>query len=163
MAESARDWLGAGPRILGVPVGIVLLGAVLMAVLPGFAEMGFLPSPLSRIAGGLLMAAGLALYLATMPFLRRAVRGGRLVTSGPFRLCRHPLYAAWLLGALPGLAFLLRSWIALGGWLLGFVLFAAFIRSEERPLERRFGDAYRTYRRRTGALLPRLFRGGDGL
>jgi protein-S-isoprenylcysteine O-methyltransferase Ste14 len=154
MADCSKQWLGAGPRILGGPLLIVLAAGVLRAALPDFAETAFLPPMAGWIVGGLLAAAGLLLYLASMPYLRRAVRGGRLVTDGPFRLCRHPLYASWLLGMMPGAALLLRSWIALGGWLVGFVLFAAFIRMEERRLRQRFGEAYDAYSAATRALLP---------
>lgn len=79
-----------------------------------------------------------------------------LVTVGPYRWIRHPLYTT-------GLTLLLAvGLIAANAALLLFVVLAAIlIRSvviprEEAALERRFGEEYRQYVRRTGCLLPRL-------
>ncbi len=82
-----------------------------------------------------------------------------LVTGGPYRRVRHPLYAT-------AVALFLGFGLALGSW---FVLLAAgvavvllrlvVIPREEQALLARFGNAYRDYMGSTGRLLPRL--GGD--
>jgi protein-S-isoprenylcysteine O-methyltransferase Ste14 len=68
-----------------------------------------------------------------------------LVTSGPFRFTRNPIYLALTL-AYAGLALRLRSWLSL---LLLAPLLAVVqhgvIAREERYLERKFGDLYRAY------------------
>ena len=72
----------------------------------------------------------------------------RLVSSGIYKLCRHPQYVGWsslLLGA--GIAG--RSSLSL---LLTAVLIAAFfvlVPHEERLLIAQLGSAYREYRERT--------------
>lgn len=77
-----------------------------------------------------------------------------LVTHGPYRFVRHPLYT---LGAL---AFAGIS-VAAGCWLIavlavpGLSLLAARTKQEEAALVERFGDEYRAYARRTGRFLPR--------
>ena len=77
--------------------------------------------------------------------LPRPRNEGTLVTGGPFRVVRHPIY----LGALMCLAgaSLFRSWtgLALTGVLA--VLWGAKARVEERFLSARFPD-YERYRRR---------------
>jgi protein-S-isoprenylcysteine O-methyltransferase Ste14 len=76
-----------------------------------------------------------------------------LVTSGPFRRTRNPLYLSMAL-CYAGTALLLNRITAL--FLLPFAVRAverSAVEREERYLECRFGDAYREYRTR----VPRWF------
>ncbi len=78
----------------------------------------------------------------------------RLVTEGPYRYVRHPLYTALFIGYL-GTLLALQSW-TLTAW---FPVFAAsyllFAKEEEDVMERGFGEAYRAYCRQTGMFLPK--------
>jgi protein-S-isoprenylcysteine O-methyltransferase Ste14 len=78
-----------------------------------------------------------------------------LVTSGPYRLVRHPIYSGILLAGL-GTAVAL-SW----KWLFPIVLFGVyFIYSatvEERYLTEEFPIAYPLYRQSTKMLVPFIF------
>lgn len=77
----------------------------------------------------------------------------RLVTSGPYRYVRHPLYTALFVGYL-GTLLALQSW-TLAAWFPAFVAsYMLFALDEERLMERGFGDAYRVYRSQTGMFLP---------
>ena len=78
-----------------------------------------------------------------------------LVTNGPYRWVRHPLYTlAALLGIASSLAAANWFFIVAGG--LVFLLLAIRTRKEEENLLARFGDDYRTYMQRTGRFVPRL-------
>ncbi len=81
------------------------------------------------------------------------IRSNRLVTSGPYRVCRNPLYAVLMFFLFPGLALLLNSWIILTTSLVGYLVFRKFIHEEEELLERLFGEDYRHYR----DITPRCF------
>jgi protein-S-isoprenylcysteine O-methyltransferase Ste14 len=78
-----------------------------------------------------------------------------LVTSGPYRLVRHPIYSG-ILSAGVGTAIAL-NWL----WIVPVVLAGAyFIYSasvEERYLTEQFPDAYPVYRRSTKMLVPFIF------
>lgn len=78
-----------------------------------------------------------------------------LVTSGPYRLVRHPIYSG-ILTALLGTAVAL-SW----AWLIGFGLAGVyFIYSatvEERYMTQEFPSAYPLYKRSTKMLVPFVF------
>jgi len=80
--------------------------------------------------------------------------GVELVTSGPYRYVRHPIYSGILLGFVgTGLATNLY-------WFIGFVVIGAyFIYSatvEERLMKTSFPKAYPEYRARTRMLIPFL-------
>jgi protein-S-isoprenylcysteine O-methyltransferase Ste14 len=80
-----------------------------------------------------------------------------LVTSGPYRWVRHPLYASALL-MLTSLSLVASNGFLLLYSLVGLVVFrTVVIPVEEQQLVRAFGDAYRDYQGRSGALFPRLF------
>ncbi len=83
-------------------------------------------------------------------------RPGRLLTDGPYGLCRHPMYLAGLmiLFAEPRMTLehLLFSLFAAAYFLLGSVF-------EEQRLVQAFGQAYLQYRRRTARIFPLSFPG----
>jgi protein-S-isoprenylcysteine O-methyltransferase Ste14 len=79
--------------------------------------------------------------------------GHELIQSGPYARIRHPIYTGVLLA-------LLGSGLA-AGELRGFVAFViAFfglflkLRTEERVMQREFGERYTAYRARSWALIP---------
>ncbi len=78
----------------------------------------------------------------------------RLVTTGPYRFLRHPLYLVGFI-AFTGFALLAANWfMALCAVLLVLIFRWVIIPREEAALVEKFGDGYVHYRQRTGALLP---------
>lgn len=80
-----------------------------------------------------------------------------LVTTGPYRWVRHPLYTMGLL-AYTGFALISENAFIAVLAVLGFIFLNIRSHQEEANLVARFGDAYRDYMRRTGKYLPRLVR-----
>ena len=148
---------GIGPRFglpcVGYGVAAVLLTRGFPSVF-GFPDSAHVTS---SILGLLLVAAGSVAYLITLGWFLAARRNGALVTTGTFRIVRHPLYATWLWLIFPGIALLCRSWLALGVVPVGYATFRAFIKYEEDELERRFGREYETYQWRVNQIVPRIF------
>jgi protein-S-isoprenylcysteine O-methyltransferase Ste14 len=80
----------------------------------------------------------------------------QLITDGPYRFVRHPLYTVGFATFL-GIGLMATMW-----WLLvGLVILTGVIAwrtgREEENLLREFGEEYRTYMKRTGRYLPKLF------
>ncbi len=71
-----------------------------------------------------------------------------LVTTGPYRFSRNPLYLALTLAYLGAGAAVNSAWPVLLLPALLFVMQWGVIAREERYLERRFGNAYRRYQAR---------------
>jgi len=126
-----------------------------------------------RVAGLLLLAGGTAFNIWGRRHLKhnwadhvRIYDNQSLVTDGPYRIVRHPLYASliWMIyGA--SLAYL-SPLAALENALVFYPMMLYRARLEEAALAGTFGDAYRRYSQQTGRFLPRLFkratRRGDG-
>jgi len=79
-----------------------------------------------------------------------------LSTTGPYKVCRNPIYLA---NIIIGVGFILFAHL---WWLLPFFLLYAFIRyssvvkKEEKALEKRFGREYLEYKNRVRRWLPNL-------
>ena len=81
-------------------------------------------------------------------------KNARLVTSGPYSLCRHPLYFSNLLGAL-GLGFTTETVTIPLIITCAFALYYTFlITKEEDKLKKRFGSAYADYRMKVRRFFP---------
>jgi len=78
-----------------------------------------------------------------------------LVTSGPYRWVRHPLYTVGS-SFIVSFGIVADNWFIAGLGVLAFVLMAVRTPAEEANLIAKFGDEYRIYMERTGRFLPRL-------
>ena len=79
----------------------------------------------------------------------------RLVTVGPYRYCRNPMYLGQLI-FLAGLAFALDSWIAAAVFAFHALWFHRRVRDDEARLGALFGDSYREYLARVKRWIPGL-------
>ena len=79
-----------------------------------------------------------------------------LVTSGPYRWVRHPLYTVSLILIL-SIGIMAASWFILALTGIAVVLVRSLvIPREESELLAKFGDDYKKYQARTGRIVPRL-------
>jgi protein-S-isoprenylcysteine O-methyltransferase Ste14 len=139
---------------------IVLIAFVLLRVV----KTGSLSvhDPVLQVAGLILFASGLALAVLArvrlgrnwgMPMTRKDEP--ELVTAGPYRYVRHPIYTGILL------AMLGTSLATTLYWLIAFAVMGAyFVRSarvEERLMTESFPTTYPSYRAHTKMLLPFVF------
>jgi protein-S-isoprenylcysteine O-methyltransferase Ste14 len=157
-AASSKESVSRGwrPRLAGVSaIGVFLIAGVLRG--GGLA----VHSVILGVIGAVLFACGIALAVWArlhlgrnwgMPMSERAEP--ELVTSGPYRFVRHPIYTG-LLTAMLGTALVNN----LLGLIVVAVLVAYFYYSgtvEERNLTATFPQAYPEYKSRTKMLIPFL-------
>ena len=148
-------------RWLALPAWMALIGAWFVA--PEAIGWALLPLPAPvRWFGAGVVVAGLALLawvhhaLDTNFSPKLRIRADHtMITHGPYRWVRHPMYTAFLL--LMAGYFLLSAHVLL--LLSGVAMIVSILwlrtRREEAMLLGHFGEAYRAYMARTGALLPR--------
>jgi protein-S-isoprenylcysteine O-methyltransferase Ste14 len=149
-SRGRRSWLSAV---------LVMAVVVLLRVLkPGGLVVR---SPILVYPGGVVFAIGLALAL----WARLAI--GRnwgmpktlkdepeLVTSGPYRFVRHPIYTGFLLAMLGSALATSLYWLIVLVIIGGYFVHSA--RVEERLMTASFPDTYPGYRERTKMLIPFL-------
>ena len=139
-------------------VGSILLGVVLGLVAPVSSD--WLSSSLASLVGIPILVIALILVLLTFWEFRKVGTGfdydrarsedtvTALITGGPFRYSRNPMYLSAVLLQL-GLGIWLRNaWIVLLLLLTILLINVLSILPEESFLEERFGESYGEYRRR---------------
>ena len=155
-------------RALMLPVTALFLGPAVALLAWGVfvPDLGAATTgQLAALAAGLVLAVlGLALMAWSIGLVARVGRGTlapwdpaqRLVVRGPYRHVRNPMISGVLM-VLVGECLVTRS-PALVAWalLLGALNVAYISLREEHDLERRFGEAYRDYKRNVPAWLPQL-------
>ncbi len=113
----------------------------------------FLTLELSGIL--LMMWAILAMKVTKVNVFPEVKAGSRLVTNGPYRWIRHPMYTALLLVTLALLCESFSYWRGFW-WLLLSANLVVKLSAEERSLGEVFDD-YEAYRSRTWRLVPWIF------
>jgi protein-S-isoprenylcysteine O-methyltransferase Ste14 len=147
-----RDSSGAAGRppiawALAVMAGLVLDWLHPLPFLPAAVPAGWV--------GGIVFLAGLALLIWAASTFRRAgteVQTSqpttRIVTRGPYRYTRNPIYLGMFLGLI-GLAMAFDSlWLVVVLAPFYLVIRYGVVAREEAYLERKFGDIYRAYKAR---------------
>jgi protein-S-isoprenylcysteine O-methyltransferase Ste14 len=112
-------------------------------------------SPWAILTGALLLAVGFLLRVwATFHFYQHRMKvislapQNTLITTGPYRFSRNPLYLGGNIFIFFGAALLLGSPSALVITALHIPLVDLFIRREEKQLETEFGEEWINYRTR---------------
>jgi protein-S-isoprenylcysteine O-methyltransferase Ste14 len=145
------------------------LAGLLVLLLSYAVEMRMaLGNDIARVAGILVIVGGMGLVLWALFHIKGAFVGevaprfDYLVTSGPYRYLRHPVYLGITI-AMFGVAIALRSWPGLAATLVIFLPAEIYrAQHEERALAARFGSEWEAYAARTGFLLPFVGRGEGG-
>lgn len=147
-------------RLISLAVLLPLLGYLINPDWVAWARMD-LPSWARWLgAVGMLAAALLSVWVfasigANISPSHATREGHQLVTHGPYRWVRHPLYTTGMLAVLSLTLLTALWWVGLAMLIPLAVLIWRTQREEQRLIEA-FGDQYRAYMRRTGRFLPRL-------
>ena len=138
-----------------VPLLTIVAGVVLGRYLP--LDPGFEPQPFARYWVGGVIVVGAVVALGVWSVL--LVRGSgqsenpwkpttQIIERGPFRWTRNPMYLQMVLVCVGVSILLWNAWVLALTPVCAWMLQRLAIVPEEEYLERRFGDAYRDYRRR---------------
>jgi protein-S-isoprenylcysteine O-methyltransferase Ste14 len=151
----------AWSRELRIRAVIIVLAIVLIRFGP-FRSQGLSSDPWRAGLGLLAFAVGLGFAIWARVHIGRnwgtpmsQKNEPELVSSGPYRLVRHPIYAGILVAGVGTAVALSWAWliaVALAGV---YFLYSATV--EERNLSEQFPDAYPVYRRSTKMFVPFIF------
>jgi protein-S-isoprenylcysteine O-methyltransferase Ste14 len=141
-----RALVGAGDRIAGLTLPFAVVGIAANVIWPWAFHMG-LGRP-GLVAGIVLLAVGVPLWLTSAALILVEVPKGKLITRGPFALVLHPLYTSVALLVIPGCGLVLDTWVGPAIGTLLYVSSRIFSPREEKALESLFPSEYPSYRAR---------------
>ena len=144
-------------------VRILLIAAIIaLARQPGsraFFRLSAASNSIEGTASLMLCIAGFALAVWARRHLGRnwgmpmsLKEGHELVTTGPYRYVRHPIYTGMLLAILGSGLATTRAWLAFFVWVGIYCLYSAW--TEERLMLQQFPEQYAQYKKRTKAVIP---------
>jgi len=149
-----------GHSLQSVGLLLAIIASFLLPRLPIFNFLNFAPvNPVVSGIGVIMCAAGMSFLVWARQHLGRnwsqtvsIKKGHELVTSGPYRFVRHPIYTG-------GLVACIGSAITCGGaWIFLLVILGAIFLSrvgaEDKLMEQQFPNEYPDYKKRTKALIP---------
>jgi protein-S-isoprenylcysteine O-methyltransferase Ste14 len=149
-----------GP-LAGFRVAIVLILVVLIRT-HVFRGQAVTSDPWRQGIGLALFFSGLALAIWARVYLGRnwgmpmsEKVDADLVTTGPYRRVRHPIYSGIVLAMVGTAVAVLWYWLIAAAVFGGYFLYSAF--REERYMTGLFPDAYPAYKRSTKMLIPFVF------
>jgi protein-S-isoprenylcysteine O-methyltransferase Ste14 len=154
------EWLAGGLFVAGLVAG----GSAPILALAGVLEpIPALDGTVGHTVGVVLAVAGITLTFGAQLAMGDSWRVGvdpeertELVTGGPFRLVRNPIYSA-MLPTVFGLVLMVPSVLAIAAFATLLVALELQVRLVEEPyLLRTHGDSYVDYAARVGRFIPGL-------
>lgn len=155
MSDIATPPSADNAGVIAPPLLLLLAFLAAGLALDWLFPLPFLPRTVQFAAGALFGVAGLALMAAAA--LRFRAAGTELppwrpstaiVSNGPYRFTRNPIYLGFALVFAGIAAAVDGALIFVAGAALMVTIHAGVVRREEAYLERKFGDAYRAYKAR---------------
>jgi protein-S-isoprenylcysteine O-methyltransferase Ste14 len=137
--------------LAAVPLALILHGITPLEIASGWLLPLHALGVLSAGAGIWLAGWGYAKLLRCRTALLSSSPATHLVTSGPYRFTRNPVYLGYTLVMLGAGLFTGNLWMPIIAALTAMVTHAWIIRSEEKHLLARFGFEFECYCRRTRA------------
>ncbi|HJZ30608.1 MAG TPA: isoprenylcysteine carboxylmethyltransferase family protein [Hyphomicrobiaceae bacterium] len=144
----------ARPPLIYLATLMIALALEWLRPLPLLGHAAIGPGVLAAVAGIAIAVWGRQTMLAAGTNVDPTLPSTAMVTAGPFRFCRNPLYLGLTLLYL-GITLAVDTWwglIALVPLLL--VMHVGVVLREEHYLEAKFGDQYRSYKMEVARYVP---------
>ena len=140
------------PPVVGVLT--IVIGFVLGRFVPIMDDF-LVPAPARYWVGGLICIAAILVFAVwPLRLFRHAEQDPTpwtttpgLITSGPYRISRNPIYLMMLLVCIGFSIILDEAWVFVLTPVCAFVVYLVAIRQEEAYLEDKFGDDYLNYKK----------------
>lgn len=179
--KSPRDWRSFGAfsafiialftEMYGFPLTIYLLSGWLTSKFPGMNlyshDMGHLWQSIFGLKGdphfnflhilsNILIVIGFIMLSSAWGVLYKAQRKHTLAVTGLYARIRHPQYVGFIVIMI---GFLLQwpTIVTLIMFPILLVVYARLAFSEEKDMEKEFGNKYREYKKATPAFIPKLY------
>ncbi len=145
---------GCGPKLAIVSLPYIILASVVMFMYPGFLDLKFLDVIYAKVAGFIWLGTGIIFWIYSAVFFLKYFKPGELITKGPFRLCRNPIYSSVIVFIIPSMAIIFHSGLTFSISIVLYIGFRLSIHGETSVLKRIFGEEYEKYESSVNEIIP---------
>ena len=154
--KKANAIFGIGPSLTILTIIYFLAAGIIDYLYQPLFKATSIEEALFYVIGWPLLLVGVVYWFISIRAIIRVFKTGKLCTTGVFGVCRHPLYASFVVFIVPGISLLFHSYLMLSVPIFMYLVFRFEIRREERELTAAFGKAYDNYKKRTNAIFIKL-------
>jgi protein-S-isoprenylcysteine O-methyltransferase Ste14 len=152
--KTSMTLFGCGPKMALVCLPYVILSLIVMFRYPEFFDLQLLNSLYIKILGFACLGLGIIFWICSAIFFLKHFLPGKLITKGPFALCRNPIYSSIIVFIVPSLALIFHSGLIFSIALVFYIGFKISIHGESNVLRRIFGDEYEKYEKSVNEIIP---------
>jgi protein-S-isoprenylcysteine O-methyltransferase Ste14 len=152
--KNAMTLFGCGPRLALLCLPYIILSLIIMINYPQFFDLRFLDFLLFKILGIVWLVLGLIFWGYSAVYFLKYFQPGKLITKGPFALCRNPIYSSIIVFIIPALAIIFHSGLTFSIALVLYIGFKISIHGETIVLRRLFGEDYKVYEKSVNEIIP---------
>ncbi|MDP4292046.1 MAG: methyltransferase [Bacteroidota bacterium] len=152
--DTKMTWGGIGPKLAILSLPYAILAIFVMNREPGLLNAGFLEGGLYKAIGYAWLAIGVVFWVSSALYFLHDFKAGKLITRGPYGLCRNPIYASIIVFILPALAVLFHSGMVFTIVLILYLNFKLSIHGECLILSRIYGEEYERYKKSVNEIIP---------
>jgi len=145
---------GCGPKLALLCLPYVALSLTVTLKYPEFFDLEFLNLNFVKVLGFCWFGVGIIFWLYSAIFFLKYFKQGKLITKGPFVLCRNPIYSSIIVFIIPSLGLIFHSGIIFSISLVLYIGFKISIHGECNLLRRAFGEEYEVYEKSVNELFP---------
>lgn len=145
---------GIGPKLALITMPYILLAISVIQRDPEFLKLNFPGIEWVEIVGYTWICIDLVLYIWTIVVFMSDFKKGLLVTRGTFSFCRNPIYAAFIVFFIPGLALVFQSGMIFSMAVVLYINFKISIHGEKNILRKNFGEAFDAYEKSVNEIVP---------
>lgn len=156
---------GIGPKLALLCLPYIALSVAVILKYPEFLGIKFLDRPLFRILGYIWLGMGVIFWAYSGVFFLKCFKSGKLITGGPFAICRNPIYSSLIVFIVPSLGLIFHAGLIFTISIVLYIGFKISIHGESLVLRRAFGEEYEKYEDSVNEIIPfprHLFRRESG-
>ena len=152
--KTSMTLFGCGPKLALICLPYVILSLIVMYKYPEFFNLRFLDFAFAKVAGFSWLGLGIIFWIYSAIYFLKYFKPGKLITKGPFALCRNPIYSSIIVFIIPALALIFHSGLLFTISLVLYIGFKISIHGEVNILRKIFGEKYEEYEKSANEIIP---------
>lgn len=152
--KTSMTYGGIGPRLALLCLPYIILSLIVMINYPEFFDLKFIDFPLVKAFGFIWLGLGIIFWIWSAIYFLKYFKQGKLITKGPFGLCRNPIYSSLIVFIIPSLGLIFNSGLILSISVVLYIGFRISIHGETNVLKRTFGEEYQLYENTVNEMFP---------